>query len=200
MNYLYTKTFIPRWGNTPINFDGKKYFYFSGNIRLRNEYKLSIQTEFINNREIRKYGIVSINSNNNQSATTLGTFETACNWKIDNKTLSNVELEIFLTEFLGTFDNEDNFIYNLKTKEDHFIVSKKLENQFTTSEIPYINDFIILFYRGVAIPKTDYKLTGKTLTLDTKCLPFNLEIGDTLFLIYKYKPNSTNEKDINKAD
>ncbi|WP_303811773.1 hypothetical protein [Apibacter mensalis] len=108
MNYLYTKTFIPRWGSTPINFDGKRYFYFSGNIRLRNEYKLSIQTEFINNHEIRKYGIVSINSNNNQSATTLGTFETACNWKIDNKTLSNVELEIFLTEFLGTFDGTNN--------------------------------------------------------------------------------------------
>ena len=112
MNYLYTKPFIPPGEKTPVIFDPAKYFYFSGNLRLRSEYKLSIQSEIKNNKTIRKYGVVSLNNNYKQSAVILSTFEPSDSWKVDNKNLSDNELEDILTKVLGmsgcTSSNESN--------------------------------------------------------------------------------------------
>jgi hypothetical protein len=101
MNLLYTHSFIPDGETETLNFDSEKYFYYNDNLRLRSEYRLSISFDKSNGETIRKYAVVALNSNSNNSANRLGNHEPYDLWRIDGNEKTQAELEQLLSDLLG---------------------------------------------------------------------------------------------------
>lgn len=93
MSVLYTQPFTPDGQTEPLNFDPEKYFYFSGDVRLKSEYRWSVNFK----DGVKHYGIVSTLSDN-RSGQVLGAYEPATSWIVNNNQVTAEELETVLNE------------------------------------------------------------------------------------------------------
>ncbi|MXP04782.1 MULTISPECIES: hypothetical protein [unclassified Apibacter] len=76
---------------------------------------------------------------------------------------------------------------NLRIKEECFVITDKLENEFFISETPISDEYYFLHYRGVYVPLADYVIDGKILRLYKDKIPYEIEKDDELTFLYKYE-------------
>lgn len=174
MNILYTKPFTPEGETEALNFDTAKYFYFSGDLRLRSEYRVSVRRIKINKKYFRQYAIVSKINNDRNASIILDNYETADNWLVDGEKKSQTELEGILNELVPNaggggggggsvtvIDNLDSFSKTDALSANQGRVLKELIDDIDTEQVykEYI-DKALPFAQILLEPKTYTDISG----------------------------------------